>query len=203
MEEKAAAGDPIDAATSKKFCDRMNEQVDALERLVNQFRSFSKAPDICPSDTDIASAIRGVADSMTGRLATDIEGASTIRTDPYLLNQIFLNIWKNAMEAGASRVTVRIEEAGGGCGLTIRDNGPGIAPELMDKIWLPYVSFKKGGTGLGLPVVKKLVETLGGTIQSTSTVGGSGSGLTLHLSLPAVRGAYEKGNAHEIHHTHR
>ena len=181
----------------------MNDQVDALERLVNQFRSFSREPDICPSDTDIAAAIRSVADPMAGRIATAIDGASTVRTDPYLLNQILLNIWKNAMEAGASRVSVRIAEADGGCLLTIGDDGPGIAPELLDKVWLPYVSFKKGGTGLGLPVVKKLAETLGGTVRLTSAVAGSDGGLTLQLSIPAVRGSAVKGNDHETHHTHR
>jgi len=203
MEEKAAAGDSIDAATSQKFCSRMADQVDALERLVNQFQSFSKEPDIRPLDTDIVAAIRGVADSMVDRIATSIDGSSTVRTDPYLFNQIVLNIWKNAMEAGASRVSVQITEASGVCSLTIKDNGPGIAPDLLEKIWLPYVSFKKGGTGLGLPVVKKLVETLGGTIRLTSRVEGSDTGLTLHLSIPATRDSSMNGDSDEILYSHR
>jgi nitrogen fixation/metabolism regulation signal transduction histidine kinase len=185
MEEKALAGEAIDAETSIKFCNRMSDQVDALERLVNQFRSFSKEPDVCPSDTDIPAAIRTVADSMGGHIATSITGVAKVRTDPYLLNQIFLNIWKNSLEAGASRVTVDIAEGSGVCSLTITDNGPGIAPELTDKVWLPYVSFKQNGTGLGLPVVKKLVETLGGAISLKSATTKHDSGLTLHISIPA------------------
>jgi two-component system, NtrC family, nitrogen regulation sensor histidine kinase NtrY len=186
MEEKALSGDSIDAATSQKFCTRMSDQIDALERLVNQFQSFSKEKEICPSDTDISATIRTVADSMDGKITTSISGCVKMRTDPYLLKQIFLNIWKNSLEAGADLISASIVFAKGRCELTIRDNGPGIAPELMDKIWLPYVSFKKGGTGLGLPVVKKLVETLGGTVKLTSTFSGGDTGTTFHLSIPAI-----------------
>ena len=186
MEEKAIAGDSIDAATSQKFCTRMSDQIDALERLVNQFQSFSKEPEVCPSETDMVTTIRTVADSMGGHIATAISGSARIRTDPFLLHQVFLNIWKNSLEAGANLISTEIAFANNKCELFIKDNGPGIAPELMDKIWLPYVSFKKGGTGLGLPVVRKLIETLGGTIKLTSAFTGNDTGITLHISIPAI-----------------
>ncbi len=192
IEEKAGMGDPIDPETSKKFCARMSEQVDALERLVNQFQSFSKEPEICPSETDIASAIRSAADSMGDRMATELSGSALIRTDPYLLKQVLLNIWKNALEAGAGLISAHITQKPGACELVIRDNGPGIAPDLLEKVWLPYVSFKKGGTGLGLPVVKKIVETLGGTVKLASRFSGNDTGLTLHITLPAIEAAHAK-----------
>jgi nitrogen-specific signal transduction histidine kinase len=70
--------------------------------------------------------------------------------------------------------------------VSIRDNGPGIAPELQESVWLPYVSFKKGGTGLGLPVVKKLMETMGGAIELHSRTSGSEIGSTFIAALPLV-----------------
>jgi nitrogen fixation/metabolism regulation signal transduction histidine kinase len=199
MEEKAIQGDTIDPATSKKFCERIGEQVDALERLVNQFRSFSKDPEICPSETAIESAVLTVAESMGDRIKTSISGCARLRTDPYLLNQVLLNIWKNAMEAGANLIRADITPASGGCELIVRDNGPGIAPDLVEKVWLPYVSFKKGGTGLGLPVVKKIVETLGGTIKLASHYSGGETGLTLHIVLPEISSGRTKEVKDETH----
>lgn len=206
IDEKALRGDPIDPETSKKFCARMSDQVDALERLVNQFQSFSKEPEICPSETDISAAIRIVTDSLSDRIETSISGDVKIRTDPYLLNQVFLNIWKNALEAGANLISARITPKAGACAacdLVISDNGPGIAPDLLEKVWLPYVSFKKGGTGLGLPVVKKIVETLGGTITLESRYSGSDTGLTLHITLPNIEAAHAKEKEHEKQHIGR
>jgi two-component system, sporulation sensor kinase D len=65
----------------------------------------------------------------------------------------------------------------------ITDNGPGIDAEKIRKVWLPYITFnKKNGTGLGLPVVKRLVETLGGTVDLVSP---AGSGVCVIMELPA------------------
>jgi nitrogen fixation/metabolism regulation signal transduction histidine kinase len=186
MEEKAGQGEGTDAATTLKFLNRINEQVDALERLVNQFRSFSREPEMRAREVDVAEAVRAVSDPLSGRIATTIKGSARAMADPYLLSQVFLNIWKNAMESGATAVIADILTRQTRCVVSIHDNGPGIAQEHLESVWLPYVSFKKGGTGLGLPVVKKLMETMGGAIELHSQSSGSERGCTFIASLPPV-----------------
>jgi nitrogen fixation/metabolism regulation signal transduction histidine kinase len=53
----------------------------------------------------------------------------------------------------------------------IADNGSGIPEQNIEKVWIPYITFKKGGTGLGLPVVKRIIESMNGTISVSSSTG--------------------------------
>ncbi len=169
LEEKAALGEEVPAASLGKALTRINAQTDVLERLVNQFRSFSREPEVRTGKVAVHRSIDAVATDMSQALDTSISGEATIAADPYLLSQVFLNVWKNALEAGATKIDVQIEPNERDVRIRIRDNGPGIAPEDIDRIWLPYVSFKKSGTGLGLPVVKKMVETMNGSVALRSS----------------------------------
>ncbi len=186
IEERATGGQTIANEDLTKFLSRINTQVDMLERLVDQFRSFSREPEVHLSAVDCAALVRIVADSMGQHITTTIEGQATIESDPYLLQQVFLNLWKNSLEAGADRIRVVITSAAH-ITITIHDNGPGIPHENLERIWLPYVTFKKNGTGLGLSVVKRLVETLRGSIALTSRSGHSGlsgTGVCVTITLP-------------------
>jgi two-component system nitrogen regulation sensor histidine kinase NtrY len=73
--------------------------------------------------------------------------------------------------------------------VTITDNGPGLSPQQIQQVWLPYVSMKKGGSGLGLPVVKKIIETMQGsiTMQPAVSPGGLAITLTLRTTSPAEK----------------
>jgi nitrogen-specific signal transduction histidine kinase/preprotein translocase subunit SecG len=87
-----------------------------------------------------------------------------IESDPLLLNVIFSNLALNASQAGAGRLQVEFG-ADENAVITIRDDGPGIAAAVRDKIWLPFFSTRDKGTGMGLATVKKLVSALNGDIQ--------------------------------------
>lgn len=111
----------------------------------------------------------------------------TIRLDANLLKQILLNIIMNALQAmedGGGKLLVETSAAGSDavC-FTIADNGPGIPPEAVDRIFDRYFTTKKPGegTGLGLFVTKNLVESMGGIIAVTSRNGG---GTTFTVTLP-------------------
>jgi signal transduction histidine kinase len=194
MEERAATGEHTTAESLGRFVGRINTQVDTLERLVNQFRSFSREPDAEMRPLELAKAIRGVAESLGGQLPTEIEGDALILADPYLLDQVLLNLWKNALEAGADTMRVSIESTKQRILVAIHDNGPGIDKNKIEQVWLPYVTFKKKGTGLGLPVVKKMVETMGGSVSLQSQTGAESHGLTVLLKFsPGEKG----GAGHE------
>ncbi|MBD3344360.1 MAG: hypothetical protein GF401_04780 [Chitinivibrionales bacterium] len=184
IEERVAEGENLAPETINKFLTRINNQLDVLERLVNQFRSFSREPEVHLKKVALHDAISSVSGDLAQKITTDLQGTATIDADPYLLNQILLNIWKNSLEAGAKKIIAHIHTQGPKIRLSIRDNGPGVKNEDRERIWLPYVSLKKGGTGLGLPVVKRLIETMGGTVSIESDTTENNQHLTVNIDFP-------------------
>jgi nitrogen fixation/metabolism regulation signal transduction histidine kinase len=181
IEEKTASGIAISTEDLTRFLGRINEQMDMLERLVDQFRSFSREPEVHLSPVSLRPLLQSIADTMSGKVTAEINGDADFTSDHYLLQQVFLNLWKNALEASATEISVTINQTTTLLTLTITDNGSGIPRKELEKIWLPYVTLKRKGTGLGLPVVKRLVETLGGSITLTST---PGNGACVTITFP-------------------
>ncbi|MBD3420855.1 MAG: HAMP domain-containing protein [Chitinivibrionales bacterium] len=185
MEERTLEGMDISADNLKTFLARINNQVDALERLVNQFRSFSKDPDAKPKRLAARPLIEETAATLAAKMETAIDGDVDICVDSYLMNQVLLNLWKNALEAGATRMAVTLaKNQDNETWIRIKDNGSGIPADELDHVWLPYVSMKRGGTGLGLPVVKRLVETMHGRVVLASRTSGDDHGLTILITFP-------------------
>jgi two-component system nitrogen regulation sensor histidine kinase NtrY len=131
-------------------------------------------------------AVDAVAADLSTQIRTRTDGEAAIVADPFLLNQVLLNLWKNAFEAGATEVRVTIDDSHPVVSITIADNGPGLPPDQAERVWLPYVTLKKGGTGLGLPVVKRLVGHMGGEVSLTTRTEGPQHGVTVTIELPAV-----------------
>jgi signal transduction histidine kinase len=114
-------------------------------------------------------------------------GVTSIRTDPVRLEQILVNLLSNAVRHSPEGGAITVEVASGKDAVTFRvvDRGPGIPPELHDRIFEPFERFNPHsgiGTGLGLPVSRRLAEVLGGVLTVESRVGG---GATFLLTLPA------------------
>jgi two-component system NtrC family sensor kinase len=101
------------------------------------------------------------------------------------LVQVFLNLILNAIDATAAGGSIILQAVGDGPWLDIRiqDSGTGIAPEDAGRLFQPYFTTKKQGTGLGLFVTRKLVGDHGGTIDFETT---PGAGTTFHVRLPAI-----------------
>jgi signal transduction histidine kinase len=100
------------------------------------------------------------------------------------LRRAFSNVLRNAVEACGEQGLLEITSApddGGGVRIEIRDHGPGVAPEMADRIFDPYCTGKAGGTGLGLALVKQTIEMHGGTISLARTPGG---GATFVIRMP-------------------
>ena len=109
-----------------------------------------------------------------------------IVTDPRRVRQILLNLLSNAIKFGEGRpITVRCgRRRGGGVCLDVVDHGTGIAPEEQERIFEEFVqlpSSRPGGTGLGLPISRRLARLLGGRLGVRSEVG---RGSTFRLELP-------------------
>ena len=114
-----------------------------------------------------------------------------LQGDPNGLYQALANLIRNAVHAShatRSAVTVSLEQVGGALQLVVDDHGAGIAPEHLERIFEPGFTTKELGTGsgMGLPIVRNLTETMfGGTVDVRSDVG-RGSAFTLTFPLPAA-----------------
>jgi signal transduction histidine kinase len=103
------------------------------------------------------------------------------------LVQAFLNLILNAVDATTrgGRIEIRAERAGDAVEALVRDDGLGVAPENAARLFQPYFTTKKDGTGLGLFVTRKLLADHGGTVECAS---GPGPGTTFRVRLPAAGG---------------
>jgi nitrogen fixation/metabolism regulation signal transduction histidine kinase len=181
--EKIETGEHIPAVELKKYADRIALQIEHLEDLVNEFRSFAKEPEVRLQCVALAPLLEGVAADMKPSIATSAEGDVTAAVDPRLLDQVLLNLWKNAAEAGATLIHATMKEQENSVCLVITDNGPGIPKDRIEQVWIPYVTFKKGGSGLGLPVVKRLVEAMCGSVTLASSCDGAAHGVAVTITL--------------------
>ncbi len=169
IQEKIDNESTISPPDLAKFVNRINSQVQSLERLVNDFRSFAREPEPQLRNVNLYTTIKPVSEDLEESIKTSINGDATVLIDPRLFERVLLNLWKNSIDADATRMNVTIETNQQNIVLSITDNGSGIPSEHLEKVWVPYVTFKKGGTGLGLPVVKRIIESMNGTITLTSS----------------------------------
>ena len=111
-----------------------------------------------------------------------------VMCDPDQLNQVLINLVKNAVEAVSgevlARVCVRARPNGKGALIDVCDNGPGIPEADLPRLFEPFFTTKSKGTGLGLAISKRLIERQGGSISARN----SSDGVTFTISLPAGRG---------------
>jgi two-component system sensor histidine kinase KdpD len=122
------------------------------------------------------------------KLTTSADGApATLRTDPVRLEQILVNLLSNAIRHSPERasVEVRVNAAEGFVAFAVIDHGPGVPVELRQRIFEPYERFDPHsghGTGLGLPVSRRLADALGGSLVVEETTGG---GATFIVKIPS------------------
>jgi PAS domain S-box-containing protein len=110
----------------------------------------------------------------------EIEDDLTVTADPDRIKQVLYNLIKNSVDAGASHISIRAERDGRYRKISIKDNGRGIRPDDMAKVMKPFFTTKKAGTGLGLPICKKIVEGHGGKFNLSSE---EGKGTEVIISL--------------------
>jgi signal transduction histidine kinase len=141
---------------------------------------------------EAGAAAQAAASDTAAEVATDAPEALMLTADRELLFRVFFNLTRNAIEAGARRVTVSATEQDGVVAIDIADNGPGLPPALAEDPFRPFHSGRRGGTGLGLAIARDLVRAHGGEIELAET---GAQGTRFRLSLPVVPGVEEGGEA--------
>jgi signal transduction histidine kinase len=168
----------------------IDEEVARLNRIVNEVLDFARPIRFELSSTDLNSLCResaaaAVASGPGADVAMRLDtGLGPIRTDPERLRIALVNMLVNARHANGHTggVVLSTRAIGERVQISVADKGAGIAPADLARIFDPYFTTKRGGTGLGLPIAKNIVEGLGGTIGVTS-VPGSGTEVLIDLPL--------------------
>ncbi len=191
VERSRLRGDPDLDQTIARAAQTIKAEVRALRELVREFNDFARSPAPRPEPVDVNELLDRAVDlyvPSTVEVQRDY-GSSPARVtaDPDLLARAFGNLVKNACEAMDGRGQIVLETRGDPEGVTIAvaDTGPGIAREDRDRIFAPYFTTKAEGTGLGLAVVRRVVEDHGGTLDLAPAERGA----RFVVRLPAATGA--------------
>jgi len=182
---RADFGEILDESTRA-----IGEEVRRLRRIVDEFSRFARlpAPALLPVPAgELAEALLALYPAPPGvELVRAVEpGLPTVLADRDQLLQVLLNLVQNALEAMPSggRLELSARREGDQVVFAVRDSGPGIPPELLPRVFEPYVTTKAGGTGLGLAIAERIVVEHGGRIEAASP---PGQGATLLVRLPAL-----------------
>ena len=171
-------------------------ELERVEHRVSHLLKYAKEEDYRFDLVNLAS----VVDSALTQLRAKLDGAKvavsrnyitgpTVQADAEKLQQVFVNVLDNAIDAlgsvpEARRIELFFDNGDRRATVRLRDNGAGIAPDKLDRIFNPFFTTKANGTGLGMAISKKIVEAHQGTIDVASEVG-RGTEFRVSLPLPA------------------
>jgi nitrogen fixation/metabolism regulation signal transduction histidine kinase len=193
---------PTEQAMLSKSVKTIVDQVDAMKRLVNDFRDYARLPtaELKPLDlnalvTDVMQLYADDASVLPVRVELD-PAATAIRGDAQQLRQVIHNLLQNAQDAQEGRgaehpvqITLKTEYSSSArrVRLIVRDNGSGFPDHILKRAFEPYVTTKSKGTGLGLAVVKKIADEHGARIDISNRVAdGAVQGAQVSLSFAVV-----------------
>ncbi|MGH9729851.1 MAG: two-component system sensor histidine kinase NtrB [Candidatus Acidiferrales bacterium] len=184
----------------------ISAEVNRLNGLVSRFLDFARPSHLALSPMDLPAIVERALESAHNRYPNANvavvrrfgENLPQVLADEQLCEQVFVNLILNAYEAmgaqeedggtpgGTLTVTIEPEWHHGICGVATRveDSGPGIAEEIREQVFNPFVTSKKTGVGLGLSIVAKIVDDHGGSIQLKSK---PGHGACFWVFLPAAK----------------
>jgi signal transduction histidine kinase len=170
----------------------LQREVGRMETILDEFLRFARGAQINRAPKDISVLVREMLDFVEPEneqagIRHHVElavGMPLCMVDETAFKQAVLNLLKNAREAMPSggELLVRVRREGNWCELTITDTGVGMSADALQRCFDEYWSDKKGGTGLGLPTARRIVEEHGGTIHVVSERD-RGTSFTIYLPL--------------------
>jgi signal transduction histidine kinase len=172
----------------------VQKETDRLEQILDGFLRYVSRPELQLAAVNINELLSDMVDfylpqahrySITVRQGLSNEPL-VCKVDAGMLKQVALNLFINAQHAmnNGGELMIRTAKNKESAVICISDTGPGIAPDRLSNIFKPYSSFRSGGTGLGLPTAKRIVEAHNGTI-SVDSEPGKGTLFTIRLPLKA------------------
>jgi len=174
---------------SAKHLDRIGEQLKVANGIVDALLDLIRDRPLARSRVRLAEVVAAAAGAIAFPpevrfSAEGLEGLPPVDGDPLQLRQVLLNLVENAVQAASPRGEVRVVAAAGegGIELAVEDSGPGVDATTMRRLFEPLITTKEKGIGLGLALVKKIVERHGGGVGYQPRPGG-GARFTVRLPL--------------------
>lgn len=167
------------------------DEVARIASIVQEFTRFARLPAPNPAPMDLERVVRDLV-GLHAAAGTPIDVDATpipeIVADRDQMVQVVTNLLQNAMDAVGSTPTAKVVVHLGPAGanrvrLSVRDNGPGLAPEMRERLFEPYATTKPEGTGLGLAIVERIVVEHGGEISYRDASGGGGAEFVVTLPV--------------------
>jgi signal transduction histidine kinase len=167
-------------------------ELERVERQVAALLRFARRDEFEFAAVDLGALVRQTASEMTAKaaasgitLAVEAPPEVVVRGDREKLRQVLVNLCENSIDAlrehdGERRIAFRVGRDNGHAALSVADNGPGVAPQVLPRIFEAFFSGKERGTGLGLAIVKRIVDAHGGEVHAST----DGGGMTLQIDLP-------------------
>ncbi len=208
--------DSAEGGLDHEFVSIILEEVDRLDRVVGSVLDYAR-----PAPGTLGEvSVREVIDKTVRFLDAERSGCELIvdldetlppaHADAEQVRQVLINLVRNAVQAMGGKGTIRMSAAHLPPGrvpgrdgsdeawiqISVKDDGPGIAPEVRDSLFMPFVTTKQKGSGLGLAISQRIVEEMGGRIDVSSQ---PGEGTTFSILLPVGPGHVEsRGSASKV-----
>lgn len=181
--------------STREFLGIIVEEVDGLNRIASEFLDFARPLRIEASEVRLSDVLQRQTSLLAGQFAdagidvtVDVQpDVPPIRADQKQVEQVLLNLALNAIQAmpngGSLQIILRLSRKYAGCvEISLADTGVGIQGDRLNKIFTPFFTTKVKGTGLGLPVVQKIIQNHQGHI-GVESVEGEGSVFSVHLPV--------------------
>jgi PAS domain S-box-containing protein len=190
-------------STVAKPLERAERNITRCDNIIEELLDFTRTTQPLLGRTDMDKLLGEIVDEFRNStnisIVCDLESGIDALVDIERFRRCIINVLTNAMDAikdrddvpdGGHLISVIATKKESRCELLIKDTGCGIAPEKREKIFEPLFSTKSFGVGLGLPIIKQIIEQHGGGIELDSQMG---SGTTVTLWLPSVDASVEDG----------
>jgi signal transduction histidine kinase len=198
LEEELLGLQGVEREELADLLDSTKSEIKRLERLVNNFLAYARPSRPRFESTDLNAVVREVLrfldlDFRQGgiELKTDLEPLlPDVELDETQFKQALMNLLVNARQVLKHDGRIMVRTRAGSRGdviVEVEDDGPGIAPDIRERIFEVFYSSRGGGTGLGLPIARQIVERHGGVIELDSEEG-RGTRFSIHLPRHHTRG---------------
>jgi signal transduction histidine kinase len=156
--------------TDKNKTEKVNKEINFLTAMMESFLNFSRPIEVeKKQEVNVAELLEKLSGEVGVTLSLK-SGDLILESDPALLRSVFSNLLLNSKEAGADQViTTFKKKKNKDIEILLQDNGKGIDAGVKEKIWYPFFTTKEKGTGMGLAIIRKIVNTLKGEISLAKT----------------------------------
>jgi signal transduction histidine kinase len=181
-------------SSSYESASLIKHEINRINNIMEEFVKFAKFPEpqfIMNNINNVISEVTAMISSSAQEKDVHIElslqdDIPEFKFDARQIKEVLINLIQNAKKSLTSngRLEIKTAVSSKNVIIIVKDNGEGIPEKYLDKIFTPFFSTKEEGLGLGLPIVQKIIESHGGKIECTSTVG---EGTVFEITLPHER----------------